>query len=102
MKHSTKIKTILGLLLLTQSAFAAKNPKELTVISWNMLNFGDKKRAKLETFSQATKIDVLNRLGNAFKDADLIALQEVNGNNFRKALSYLRQKLQALDPKEVL
>ena len=66
----------------------------LTVISWNALNFGDDKKKKLEEAYLERKIDIIKVLVETFRNADIIALQEINTQNFENALNLFRNKLQ--------
>lgn len=72
----------------------ATQSENLTVISWNALNFGDDKKKKLDEASFERKVDIINILAENFKKADIIALQEINTQKFESALELFREKLQ--------
>ena len=75
-------------------SLSSENDQNLTVISWNALNFGDDKKKKLEEAFQERKVDIIKVLTENFQKADIIALQEINTQNFEKALSLFREKLE--------
>ena len=79
----------------TQTRNISSNSSEnLTVVSWNALNFGDDKKKKLEEAYLERKVDIIKVLAETFRNADIIALQEINTQNFEKALNLFRQKIQ--------
>lgn len=111
-KSRKKISPVLLLILLAFYAFNKKNlpssttketslrsissntSENLTVISWNALNFGDDKKKKLEAAYFERKVDIIKVLAETFRNADIIALQEINTQNFEDALSLFRKKLE--------
>jgi endonuclease/exonuclease/phosphatase family metal-dependent hydrolase len=73
---------------------SSNNSENLTVISWNALNFGDDKKKKLEEAYLERKVDIIKVLAETFRNADIIALQEINTQNFENALNLFREKIQ--------
>jgi endonuclease/exonuclease/phosphatase family metal-dependent hydrolase len=73
---------------------SSSSSENLTVISWNALNFGDDKKKKLEEAFLERKVDIIKVLAQNFQHADIVALQEINTQNFENALNLFREKLQ--------
>lgn len=73
---------------------SSTSSENLTVISWNALNFGDDKKKKLEEAYLERKVDIIKVLAENFSNADIIALQEINTQNFESALNLFREKLE--------